>query len=132
MPIEWRDDMENAPRDRPVLTFRKDAGWFVAYFGSCDLFDFNDDEIEEMGEENYWFESWWTNLPWGAVRLEGDLAPTRWAEVRLPDSQCPPDPIAWLRDIDGTGSLHVCADGDPGAIPVYAAANPSPNTGEPE
>lgn len=32
-------------------------------------------------------------------------------------------PIAWLRDLDGTGSLHVCADGDPGAIPVYAAAD---------
>jgi hypothetical protein len=30
-------------------------------------------------------------------------------------------PIAWLRDLDGTGSLHTCANGDPGAIPVYAA-----------
>jgi hypothetical protein len=26
-----------------------------------------------------------------------------------------------MRDLDGTGSLHVCAEGDPGAIPVYAA-----------
>jgi hypothetical protein len=25
--------------------------------------------------------------------------------------------IAWLRDIDTTGSLHVCAKGDPGATP---------------
>lgn len=22
----------------------------------------------------------------------------------------------WLRDIDGTGSMHVCAKGDPGAV----------------
>lgn len=27
-------------------------------------------------------------------------------------------PIAWLRDLDGTGSLHACAEGDPGAIAV--------------
>lgn len=29
------------------------------------------------------------------------------------------EPIAWLRDLDGTGSLHACAKGGPGAIPVY-------------
>lgn len=29
------------------------------------------------------------------------------------------NPVAWLRDIDGTGSLHVCAADDKGAIPVY-------------
>lgn len=28
-------------------------------------------------------------------------------------------PVAYLRDLDDTGSLHVCAKGDPGAIPVY-------------
>lgn len=27
--------------------------------------------------------------------------------------------VAWLRDIDGTGSLHPCAKGDPGAIEFY-------------
>jgi hypothetical protein len=31
------------------------------------------------------------------------------------------EPVAYLRDLDGTGSLHVCAKGDPGAIPVYTA-----------
>jgi hypothetical protein len=30
-------------------------------------------------------------------------------------------PVAYLRDLDGTGSMHVCAKGDPGAIPVYGA-----------
>lgn len=30
------------------------------------------------------------------------------------------EPIAWLRDVDGTGSLHPCSEGDPGAIAVYA------------
>lgn len=30
-------------------------------------------------------------------------------------------PIAYLRDLDGTGSLHVCAKDDPGAISVYSA-----------
>lgn len=28
-----------------------------------------------------------------------------------------PDPEVWLRDLDGTGSMHVCAAGDPGAVP---------------
>ena len=30
-------------------------------------------------------------------------------------------PIAYLRDLDGTDSLHSCAAGDPGAVPVYSA-----------
>jgi hypothetical protein len=29
------------------------------------------------------------------------------------------EPIAYLRDIDGTGSLHACGKEDPGAMPVY-------------
>lgn len=29
--------------------------------------------------------------------------------------------VAWLRDLDGTGSLHPAAKGDPGAFPVYSA-----------
>ena len=30
-------------------------------------------------------------------------------------------PIAYLRDLDGTGSLHPCGPDDPGARPVYSA-----------
>jgi len=30
------------------------------------------------------------------------------------------EPITYLRDLDGSGSLHVCAKGDPGAIAVFA------------
>ena len=30
-----------------------------------------------------------------------------------------PQPIAWLRTLDETKSLHVCSEGDPGAIAVY-------------
>lgn len=29
------------------------------------------------------------------------------------------DPIAYLRDLDGTGSLHACSKEDLGAMPVY-------------
>lgn len=29
-------------------------------------------------------------------------------------------PVAFMRDADGTGSLHACAEGDPGAFPVFA------------
>lgn len=29
--------------------------------------------------------------------------------------------IAWLRDLDGTGSLHPCAEGDSGAIEFVSA-----------
>lgn len=31
-----------------------------------------------------------------------------------------PDDV-WLRDLDGTGSMHVCAEGDPGAVLYYPA-----------
>lgn len=27
-----------------------------------------------------------------------------------------PDEVVWLRDLDGTGSMHPCAPHDPGAI----------------
>lgn len=27
-----------------------------------------------------------------------------------------PDDVVWLRDLDGTGSMHVCTPHDPGAI----------------
>lgn len=30
-------------------------------------------------------------------------------------------PIAYGRDIDGTGSIHICAKGDPGYIELYPA-----------
>ena len=29
------------------------------------------------------------------------------------------NPIAWLRDLDGTGSYHACSRGDPESFPVY-------------
>jgi hypothetical protein len=29
-------------------------------------------------------------------------------------------PVAFMRDVDGTGSLHPCAQGDAGAFPVFA------------
>jgi hypothetical protein len=32
------------------------------------------------------------------------------------------EPVAYLRDLDGTGSFHVCAKGDPGCFPVFAIA----------
>lgn len=31
-------------------------------------------------------------------------------------------PLAYLRDLDGSGSFHVCAKGDPGAIAVVAVS----------
>lgn len=31
-------------------------------------------------------------------------------------------PVAWMRDLDGTGSLHPASQGDPGSFPVYPAA----------
>lgn len=32
------------------------------------------------------------------------------------------EPVAWMRDLDGTGSLHPASQGDPGSFPVYPAA----------
>lgn len=29
------------------------------------------------------------------------------------------EPVAWSVDLDGTGSLHMCAKGDPGAVELY-------------
>lgn len=42
------------------------------------------------------------------------------AEMKEPTLPKAFKPVAYLRDLDGTGSLHVCAKSDPGAIPVYA------------
>lgn len=39
-------------------------------------------------------------------------------------------PVAWLRDLDGTGSLHPAAHGDPGAFPVYSRPSPVGVVGE--
>lgn len=41
------------------------------------------------------------------------------------------EPVAWLRDLDGTGSLHPASEGDPGAFAVYRVA-PSAPAGEVE
>lgn len=30
-----------------------------------------------------------------------------------------PDEVVWLRDLDGTGSMHVCTPHCPGAIRYY-------------
>lgn len=35
---------------------------------------------------------------------------------RVDPSRMEPDEIVWLRDLDGTGSMHPCAPHDPGAI----------------
>lgn len=43
------------------------------------------------------------------------------AEMKEPTLPKATKPIAYLRDLDGTGSMHVCAKGDPGAVPVYPA-----------
>lgn len=40
------------------------------------------------------------------------------------------EPVAWLRDIDGTGSLHPASKGDPHAFPVYASPPAPVVTGE--
>ena len=40
------------------------------------------------------------------------------------------EPIAYLRDLDGTGSLHPCAPGDPGAIAVYDHPKPEQAVGD--
>lgn len=39
--------------------------------------------------------------------------------VVLIEAFCRREPIAYLRDLDGTGSLHPCSKEDPGAIPVF-------------
>jgi hypothetical protein len=31
----------------------------------------------------------------------------------------PPPPTCYVRDVDGTGSLHACASSEPGAFPVW-------------
>lgn len=35
------------------------------------------------------------------------------------------NPIAYMRDLDGTGSFHVCAKGDKGAFAVYGEPHDS-------
>lgn len=47
----------------------------------------------------------------------------------VPSSAKEADPIAWLRDAENGEaewvSLVVCSEGDPGAFPVYASAQPA-------
>lgn len=48
-------------------------------------------------------------------------------ETAIESINTPPDisgridftPVMWARDVDGTGSLHACSQGDPGAVPLY-------------
>lgn len=44
-----------------------------------------------------------------------DLKRLMRAETRRQDRE----PVAYMRDLDGSGSYHVCSKGDPGAFPVY-------------
>lgn len=37
-------------------------------------------------------------------------------------------PVAFLRDLDGSGSFHPCAEGDEGAFPVYAEPIAAPES----
>jgi hypothetical protein len=37
-------------------------------------------------------------------------------EVFLAEDDAEPDAVVWLRDMDGTGSMHPCLPDDPGAI----------------
>jgi hypothetical protein len=49
----------------------------------------------------------------------GSHAPHEAASASSPPVSIPnaePDEIVWLRDLDGTGSMHVCTPHDPGAI----------------
>lgn len=40
----------------------------------------------------------------------------------IANKMTPMDEIVWARDLDGTGSLHMCSPGDPGAV-AYATAD---------
>jgi len=59
-----------------------------------------------------------------SVTHSGKCAALIKANRRIEKLEARPDysePIAYMRDIDGTGSLHACAIDDPGAIPVFGA-----------
>lgn len=63
------------------------------------------------------------------VSASCDLADALLAESKKRETPAPlsTKPIAWLRDLDGTGSLHPASKGDPGAFPVYGEpAQPTP------
>lgn len=45
-------------------------------------------------------------------------------------TQTTSEPVMWARDLDGTGSLHACAQGDDGAIPLYALSATQPREGD--
>lgn len=42
-------------------------------------------------------------------------------EANMTDEQIEPDEIVWLRDLDGTGSMHVCTPHCPGAVKYVRA-----------
>lgn len=83
MDMDWDTDMESAKSDDNVLAWRDDAGSFVAFFGSMELFNLSDEEIEKIDEDSFFQEDWWTFCHSGPCRLEGDLVPTKW--MHLPE-----------------------------------------------
>jgi len=80
-PIE---EYKSSVHGREVWCFSEDGGVFVGFFGACDIFPMTDSEIEEIGEVSYWSEDWWTFCHDGPVRLEGELAPTKFRPLPSP------------------------------------------------
>lgn len=91
-PDPWRPISE-APTDGTKIVGRSEDNYDseIVWFGSCESLGLSDREAEDIGEDSYFFESWWCNTVDGAVRLESEVAPTHWM------------PIPHFRELKGPG-----------------------------
>lgn len=91
MLVEWRMDIENAPKGKTLTAYRPDAGCFPAMFGSMEYFHLSEREIEQVPEDDFFADSWWSFDHDGAHRLEGDELPTHFALITPPEEIEKPD-----------------------------------------
>lgn len=55
----------------------------------------------------------------GSREPDQQAVPALRASIPNADGGEEPDEVVWLRDMDGTGSMHVCTPHCPGAIAYY-------------
>jgi len=83
----WQD-IETIPDEmkdgRELPLWREDAGWFSGFYGTCEHLTLRQEEIDEIDEDTFFFESWWAFAQDGAIRIEDDLEPTLWFALPTP------------------------------------------------
>jgi len=78
----WKP-IETAPKDGTEILICNVGNYdaTIGLYGAMDIFGIPDSAAEQIPEETFWAESWWTYGLYGIERLEGDVAPTHWQSL---------------------------------------------------